>query len=91
MKNSIEADVRKFIAENFLFRDNADSLSGSDSLLESGVIDSTGVMELVWFLEERFGLEVSDSEVAPGNFDTIDGLVAFVSEKTKVLSGGLAS
>jgi len=81
MERNIESDIREFIAENFLFQENADSLAGSDSLLDGGVIDSTGVLELVGFLEARFGLRVSDAEVVPQNFDTIDALVAFVSGK----------
>jgi len=53
-----------------------------DSLIESGVIDSTGVLELIEFLEEEFGIAVDDSETVPENLDTIERVVAFVSRKT---------
>ena len=81
MVQHIEQQIREFIAENFLFQDNADSLAGDESLLEGGVIDSTGVLELVGFLEEHFQLRIADAEVLPANFDSIDALVSFVSAK----------
>jgi acyl carrier protein len=84
MVQHIEQQIREFIAENFLFQDNADSLAGDESLLEGGVIDSTGVLELVGFLEEHFQLRIADAEVLPANFDSIDALVSFVSAKIDV-------
>jgi acyl carrier protein len=79
--HSIETDIRAFIRENFLFSDNADSLPGHESMLEAGMIDSTGVLELVSFLESHFGISIQDAEIIPGNLDTVDALVAFVSNK----------
>lgn len=82
MAEKVEAEIRAFIAENFLFQDNADSVAGDESLLESGIFDSTAVLEMVRFLEEGFGLRIADSEVVPANFDSIDALVSFVNRKT---------
>jgi acyl carrier protein len=81
MMQQVEKQIRAFIAENFLFEDNADSLARDASLLEDGVIDSTGVLELVSFLEEHFGLRVMDEDVVPANFDSINALVGFVVSK----------
>lgn len=78
---SIEAEVSSFIVESFLFGD-AEGLPGvHESLLESGVIDSTGVLELIEFLETRFDIRVEDSETIPQNLDSIENLVTFVNGK----------
>ena len=72
--------IRAYIVENFLFGDDQE-LSNSQSLLEAGVVDSTGVIELVTFLEETFGVEVADDELIPENLDTIDNIAAFTLRK----------
>ena len=73
--------VRQYIASNFLFRDDADGLADSDSLLEGRIIDSMGVLELVTFLEDRFGIRVADDEVVPRNLDTVGGIASYVCRK----------
>jgi len=80
----IESDIRAFIKDNFLFGDGADPLPGNESMLELGMIDSTSVLELVGFLEDHFGISIQDAEIVPENLDTVDGLVAFVSNKVGV-------
>ena len=75
-----EQQVRDYIAENFLFG-SEDDLSSSQSLLESGVVDSTGVMELVLFLEQTFQIEVGDEDLVPENLDTINDIARFVKHK----------
>jgi len=82
MTQKIETDLRVFIAESLLFSDNVDKLPGDQSMLKAGMIDSTGVLELVAFLESHFGIEILDAEIIPKNLDTIDALVAFVAGKT---------
>lgn len=73
--------VRSYIIENFLFGD-ADPLADDEmSLLDGGIIDSVGVMELVAFLEQDFGLNVDDEELVPENLDSVANLVAFVGRK----------
>jgi acyl carrier protein len=79
--NDIETSVRDFIAENLHFRGEVYSLAESDSLLESGLIDSMGVLELVTFLESTFSIRVADQEVVPENLDTIARIVAYVRWK----------
>ncbi len=84
MSDTVTDQVAAFIKDNFLFREDLDGLSGSDSLLELGIIDSTGVLELVAFLEDGFGLEVGDAEIVPENLDSINAIVAFVARKQEL-------
>jgi acyl carrier protein len=77
----IERSVRDYIVENFLLGDDA-GLDSSQSLLRTGIVDSTGIMELVMFLEERYQIEVIDAEMLPENLDTIDNIVRFVQRKS---------
>jgi acyl carrier protein len=74
--------IRAYIIENFLFGDESMRLDGDESLLELGVVDSTGVLDLLNFVEEEFGIAVADEELAPDNFDSINKLAAFVVRKT---------
>jgi acyl carrier protein len=61
------------------------SLSDEDSLLENGIIDSTGVLELVAFVEEKFQISVEDEELVPENFDSIRKIASFIQRKLKLL------
>jgi acyl carrier protein len=72
--------VRDFIQENYLL-DGSNDLSDEDSLLERQVMDSTGVLELVSFLEETFGVKVEDDELVPENLDSIARIAQFVRQK----------
>lgn len=73
--------IRDYILENYLFTDDASELEDDVSLLEKGVIDSTGIMELVFFLEEEWGIKVDDEEMIPENLDSVNNIVAFVEKK----------
>lgn len=75
---SIESQVRSYILENLMFSSNPADLASGESLLDRGVIDSTGVLEIVLFLETTFGVKVKDSEMLPENFDSVDNIVRFV-------------
>jgi len=81
MLGNIEAQVRSFVVENFLFGVDAEKLSGDASFLEEGIIDSTGILELVSFLEGTFGIQVEDEELLPENLDSINNVVAFLQKK----------
>ena len=77
---AVSKELRQFIVENFLFgRDG--SFSNEDSLLERGLIDSTGVLELIAFLGEKYGIAVEESEMIPDNLDSIQSLSAFIQQK----------
>ena len=73
--------IREFIITNFLFGAKDAKLGDDDSFLETGVIDSTGMLELVSFVETEFGIEVGDMELIPDNLDSIKRLAAFVERK----------
>jgi len=76
-----KSDIRAFIAESFLFGD-ADALpADTDSLIEHGIVDSTGVLELVAFVEERFGISVADAEIVPANLDSVEAIARFAASK----------
>jgi acyl carrier protein len=77
----IRDEIRSFVLNTFLFGTPADRLDDSTSLVEEGIVDSTGVVELVCYLESRFGIAVADHELVPHNFDSIDRLCAFVRRK----------
>ena len=81
MAETIAADIKDFVVSNFLFGQNADHLTSSTSFLENGIIDSTGVLELVAFLEQQFNIAVADSELLPENLDSIDNASTFVARK----------
>ncbi|HKE49016.1 MAG TPA: acyl carrier protein [Rhodanobacteraceae bacterium] len=75
----IRDKVRGYILQNLLFTDDASQLPDDVSLLERGIIDSTGVLEIVMYLEETFGIKVKDSDMLPENFDRVDSIARFVA------------
>ncbi len=76
---STRKQIHDYVVDNFLF--GSGDVEDDASLLDEGVLDSTGALELVFFLEKHFGLDVNDDEVAPENFDSINALVAYVERK----------
>jgi len=72
--------IRAFIMENFLF-ENDQGLNDDTSLLDEGIIDSTGILELVSFLEEEFDISVEDEEILPENLDSITNVTAYLEKK----------
>lgn len=80
----IEALVRSYIRDNFLFTDNG-NLEDDTSFLQEGIVDSTGVLELVMFVEETFDIAVEDEEVVPENFDSVAQLARYVRSKTELV------
>jgi acyl carrier protein len=78
---TIEEQIKQYIAENFLFSENGYGLPDDASFLEEGVVDSTGVLELILFVEETYGITVANEEVMPENFDSVTRLAAFIRRK----------
>jgi acyl carrier protein len=72
--------VRDFIVENFLFSDG-EVLKEDTSFMEEGIIDSTGILELVFFLEENFGISIEDHELVPENMDSLKNIAGFLARK----------
>ena len=79
-KTNFENEIRGFIAEELLFGEGR-TIDAGASLLEAGIIDSTGVLELISFLEDKYKIKVSDDELVPENLDTIAGICAFLNTK----------
>ena len=78
----IKKELQDFIVENFLFGSTETQVGDEDSFMKNGILDSTGIVELMSFLEEKFGIEVDDEEMVPENLDSINNVVSFVSRKT---------
>ena len=91
MQPDISATVRRFIGENFMFREELDSLLETASLLDAGIIDSTGVLELVCFLEDSFAIQIADDEMLPENLDSIAAIGAYVQRKLEPRRARLAA
>ena len=80
---TLRAELRQFIVENYLLSREASLLRDSDSLTAQGILDSTGALELVMHLEERYGVTVQDDEMHPDNLDSIEKIAAFVERKRR--------
>ncbi len=78
---AVRSELRGFIAETFFLGDEALEFSDGDSFMQKGIIDSTGVLELTSFIEEKYGFAVEDEEMTPDNLDSIDNLVSFIGRK----------
>jgi len=74
--------IRAFIFDNFLFDAAEEDLGNDDSFLDQGIIDSTGVLELVEWLEDTFDITVDDDELIPENLDSVNSLADFIARKT---------
>ena len=81
MDTQIRAELTEFIATNYLFGDTASVPREDESLVERGIIDSTGILELIQFIESRFEVEVSESETVPENLGSISNLAEFIMSK----------
>lgn len=73
--------IKQFVLKNYLFTDDLSALADDESLIRNGTIDSTGMLELVFHLEETWSIKVRDEEMVPDNFETIDAINAFVTRK----------
>ncbi|MDX0452232.1 acyl carrier protein [Sinorhizobium medicae] len=84
MTQTIKDKVRTFVIENFLFGDTAYELADDASLIENDIIDSTGVLELVAFIEDDFGIAMADADIVPQNLDSLARILAFIEAKGAV-------
>jgi acyl carrier protein len=76
-----EKKLRTFILENYLFTDDDSQLNNSDSFLDSGIIDSTGILEVITFIQDELDIMVEDEEMIPENLDSIDNIIAYIAKK----------
>jgi len=79
--------VRRFIIENFLYGDDGEGFTDDASFLEEGIIDSTGVLELITFLEDEFHLQIDDGELVPENLDSVNNVAGFLAAKCRRAAG----
>ena len=82
---NIEEELRNFILENFIIDENPSQLDKNQSFLESGIIDSTGILELVSFIEEHYNITVEDEDLIPDNLDSLHNVVTFINKKLKAV------
>jgi len=85
----MQNEIRQFVIDNFLFGQSDRQLGNSDSFLESGIIDSTGVLELIAFIESKYEVSIADEELVPANLDSIDRVSTFVERKLQAKSAGV--
>jgi len=78
-----EEKIREYILDNFLFTDDQSALVNSDSFMDKGILDSTGILEVITFLEDEFDFKVEDSEMVPENLDSVDNIIQFLRSKNK--------
>ena len=76
-----ELKVREFVLKNYLFTTEQSALKSEDSFMKSGIMDSTGILEMIMFLHDEFGVDVMDDEMVPENLDSVNNVVAFLSKK----------
>jgi acyl carrier protein len=86
-KSEISAKTWRFILDNFLFGNEPESFSISDSFLKCGIIDSTGILELIEYLESTFGIEIREEEMLPENLDSLANVTTFVYRKISKCTG----
>lgn len=78
---NIENVLKEFIVQELMRETDNNFIKSNDSLLEKGIIDSTGIFQLVRFMEEQFEIKVSDDELIPENFESINAIVRFINQK----------
>jgi len=83
MSESMHETIRQFILENYLFTDDTSQLALDDSLLGRGIVDSTGMLEIIMFIEEQLGVKVRDEDMVPENLDSVNRIAAYVTSRRK--------
>jgi acyl carrier protein len=81
MTDALREQVRSFILDNYLFTSDVTALGLDDSLLGRGIVDSTGMLEIIFFIEEQLGVKVKDEEMIPDNLDSVNKIATFVHSK----------
>ncbi len=80
-KPNISKSVREFIVDNFLLGEEDEDFTNNRSFLESGVIDSMGILELITFVEDTYEMDIADDELIPENLDSVDRVTKFIQSK----------
>jgi len=82
-RNEIIRKLREFVDNNFLYNSDVEAIKDDDSFISNGIIDSTGVLELIDYIEETFGFSIENNEVTPENLDSFSNIAEFILRKTK--------
>ena len=77
----IRDEIRRFIFANYLFSDDDSKLADGQSLMRTGIMDSTGILELIMHIEETYGVTIAEDEMTPANLDSVEAVVTFVGRK----------
>jgi acyl carrier protein len=77
------AEIKQFIARNFLFTEDGNAVRDDQSLMSTGTLDSTGILELIMFVEDRFKLKVPDEDMLPENFDSVRAIADYIEQRKK--------
>lgn len=80
-RNAIIGRIRDFIIDNFFFGTESITYTEEDSLMKKGIVDSTGILELVNFIEQEYDITVDDDELLPENLDSLNNLAGYISRK----------
>ncbi len=83
MSDELHEQIRNYILQNYLFTNDPSALGLDDSLLERGIVDSTGMLEVIFFVEEHLGVKINDEEMIPDNLDSVNKIADFVQAKRK--------
>jgi len=78
---SLRSEIKQFVLGNYLFTNDESAIADDDSLLQKGIVDSTGILELIMHIEEKYGIKVLDDEMVPANLDSVTAVSAFVERK----------
>ena len=81
--SEIQKQVREYVIENFVLGDEEDTFSDNQSFLDTGLIDSTGILEVIGYLEDEYEITIEDDEMVPENLDSVDRIARFVHTKQK--------
>jgi len=77
----IKQEIREYIVDSFLFGDNETSFADDDSFMENGILDSTGILDVILFIEEKYNIKVEEDETLPENLDSLNNLEKFIVHK----------
>jgi acyl carrier protein len=91
IESTVAAEIRTFIVSNFLFGQEGKGFADDVSFLETGIIDSTGLLELVAFVEQKYGIAVADRELLPENLDSLRNVSQFVMRKREMVGSAAQS
>jgi acyl carrier protein len=83
MTDALRSSIRDFLLENYLVNTDTSAIGVDDSLLGRGIVDSTGMLEVIFFIEEKLGVKVKDEEMIPDNLDSINKIASFVEARRK--------